>query len=254
MKNKAVRIAVWLLILFLAWMALNSWSLAAPRIAFSLIVGWLGFLARVIPAMEVNWSGIGMALVCSVLIVAGLHSLAVWIFGHVTRTLKQTPASNWRWSWSVSLYLGLWLVFMAIMGAVGVAHQVGWLVRAKEPLMVQRKFRGAERIDLQQFALELYTAADANGWKADFIRKDFAALSSRFTRRPALEDYHMLPLGGEQGEVTSVVVFPRDPAAFTATGFVQVSRQSQADFHPALALRSLLMTGRASLPSSLKVR
>lgn len=211
MKNKVVRIAVWLLIFFLAWMALSSWSLAAPRIAFRLVVGWMGFLARVIPAMEVNWSGIGMAVACSVLIVAGLHSLAVWIFGHVTRTLKQMPASNWRWSWSVALYLGLWLVFMAIMGAVGVAHQVGWLVRSKEPLMVQREYRGAARIDLQEFGRDLAEALDSSRWKADSVREAIMNLTSWVTRHAAVEDYHFVPLGSEQGKVTAVAIVPGTP-------------------------------------------
>lgn len=250
MKNKAVRIVVWLFIAFLAWMALNSWSLAAPRIAFRLIVGWASFLVRVGSAMTMSWSGIGMALACSLLIVAGMHSLSKWLYAHAAGRFGSTLPVGWRWSWTFSLYLGIWLIFMAIMGAVGVAHQVGWLVRSKEPLMVQRKFRGAERVDLRQFALELHTAGEAHGWKADSMRKGFATLSSEFTRRPAIEDYHMLLFGGEQGGVTSVVVFPRDPTAFTTVGFVRVSRHSDIDFHPAEALRQFLANSVAAMDST----
>ena len=253
MNNRVVQFAFGVLILFLAWAALSSLSVAAPRIAFSLIVGWLGFLARVIPAMQVNWSGIGMAVGCSVLIVVGLHSLAVWIFAHVTRTVKQASASSWRWSWSLSLYLGLWLVFMAIMGAVGVVHQVGWLVRSKEPLMVQTTWRGIERIDLPRFAMELQTAAVIHGWKADSLRKDFAAIST-YTRRPVLEDYHMVPLVGERGEVTAAVVFPRDAEALATTGFVVVTPDKDTDFYPAEALRSFLANKGTSLDSLRKTR
>lgn len=193
-----------------------------------------------------------MAVACSALIVVGLHSLAVWIFGHVTRTLRQTSASNWRWSWSVSLYLGLWLVFMAIMGAVGVAHQVGWLVRSREPLLVQTTWRGIERVDLPRFASELQTAAVIHGWKADALRRDFAAYST-YTRRPVLEDYQMVPLLGERGKVTAAAVLPRDPEALAAYGFVVATPDRDIfEFYPAEALRSFLADKGASLDSQRK--
>lgn len=244
MKNTVVRITLGVMIFFLCWMALNSWSLAAPRIALSLIIGWLAFVFRVFSAMTVSWSGIGMVVACSLLIVAGMHSLSTWLYAHAAgRTGNALPA-KWRWSWTISLYLGVWLIFMAIMGAVGVAHQVGWLMRSQKPLMVQRQFRGMSLNDMQNLGNELHFATDT--WKADSIRNATLSLSSRYKRNPALEDYHFVPLEGERGDVSAVAIFPRDPVLFANVGFVLVRRGQGVDLHNAEALRPLLLSRRIS--------
>lgn len=249
MKNTVVRVTLGVLIFFLCWMALASWSLAAPRIAFSLLIGWVAFLFRVVSAMTVSWSGIGMVVVCSLLIVAGMHSLSTWLYAHAAGRAGKALPEQWRWSWTISLYLGVWLIFMAIMGAVGVAHQVGWLMRSKEPLMLQQSYRGSTLYDLQNLGRELTFAAGS--WKADTIRYAILGLTSRNKRNPAVEDYHFVPLEGERGEVSAVAIFPRDPVLLANVGFVLVRRDQGVDPYHAEALRPLLLSrGISAAPAS----
>src|SRR4026207_2210934 len=139
MKLSPVRIALGVLfgVLFLGLILPEL--LSAGSLFVSVFFGWFSFLQRVWPNVTVNWNGIGMVLLCSVLIIAGLHSLSGWLFTSVTTKANTCPGLRWRWSWTLALYAGVWMLFAAIMGAVGVAHQVGWLFRFGEPFYRPRK-------------------------------------------------------------------------------------------------------------------
>ena len=231
MKNIVVRIAVWLLILFLAWMALVSWSYTAPRIVPSLVIGWWGFLERVLPAMAVSWSGIGMAVGCSLLIIVGMHSLSGWLFAHASRILKEDSQRTWRWTWTIALYLGVWLVFFAIMGAVGVIHQVGWLVRSKEPLMVSQEFRGSLFEQLKRHENELLVAADESNWNLEESRRAFLQMTEWRAGRPGtVEDFHIVLLPGTNAQMVAGIIFHRDSGTRNRVGFVLVTPPAESEF------------------------
>ncbi len=241
MKNIVVRIAVWLLILFLAWMALASLSFASIRIVAKLVTGWWGFLERVLPAMTVSWSGIGMAVGCSLLIIVGMHSLSGWLFAHASRILKEDSQRTWRWTWTIALYLGVWLVFFAIMGAVGVIHQVGWLVRSKEPVMVRQEFWGFLRGQLHNCGHDLLAAADDTNWNLEDARRAFLQIAEWRASRPGtVEDFHIVLFPGTNAQMVAGIIFHRDLAARARTGFVLVTPTTESEFLPFAELPAVL--------------
>jgi hypothetical protein len=96
------------------------------EMALALFFGWIGFLARVLPELSVNWSVAAIALTA-----VGLFSLGVHWVG---RTSYRNPAIGWRWRWSLSVVLLVFVLFAAGIGLVGIVHQTGWLLAATEPL------------------------------------------------------------------------------------------------------------------------
>jgi hypothetical protein len=192
-----------------------------------LLFGWIGFLRRVIPQVTVSWSGIGMVLACSALIVGGMHWLCAWI--QTARQTKDSPITKrWRWSWTLSIYFALWLLFLTAMAATGFVHQAVWLMASKEPLMVQRRHRSATRIELSQTARQVLNSAVDADWNLAMTRQEFFANTGRTPFRGKLlaEEFDVLFIPGLQDKLAGAVVFHRDPVERQKTGFIVVPNQS----------------------------
>jgi len=105
---------------------------------YHLCFGWLGFLRRTVPKMELNLDGVGLFLLCAgVLLVVG-HFSAAWLAGAISARraalgLGSAPSWHWRWRQSLILFLAMPTLFLATMAAVGLAHQVAWLATSREP-------------------------------------------------------------------------------------------------------------------------
>ena len=146
-----VRVLVLLVLLFLFLAFTGSYGLLQPL--FILFTGWFSFLARVLPQVTMNWSGIGMAVVCSALVIGWMHWLCQWFYAHWVRHGSPDGDVRWRWTWTASLYGGVWLLFLAAIGVTGVVHQVGWLAATKEPLYVRSMQRWIRVGDLKATAM-----------------------------------------------------------------------------------------------------
>lgn len=114
-------------------------GLAAP-LQFLLLLpfGWIFYVRRVAPQVTIDGYGVATAAASLVLFTVGLHAFFRWL----ARALRPEGAA-WPFRWTASVVGTLTLMFAAGIATVGVAHQVGWLVRAKEPFFFNgsREFR-----------------------------------------------------------------------------------------------------------------
>lgn len=217
-----VRVLVWSVVLFLFLAFTGGFGLFQPL--WILFTGWISFLTRVVPQMTVNWSGIGMGVVCSALLIAGMHWLCQWLYAHWTRQGSDEADTRWRWTWTASLYGGLWLLFLAAMGVTGVVHQVGWLAASKEPLYIVRS--GASALYyLRTAVMNVNMAGEEEGWKPVETRR--AVQASRFggRREPRpVEDIQFLYLEERAGDkLAAVILFYRDPKKQERLGFTLIT-------------------------------
>ncbi|MCS7470156.1 DUF1559 domain-containing protein [Stieleria sp. ICT_E10.1] len=110
----------------------------------TLLFGWIGFARRVLPAMEVNWPLILIGSGSLVGIILLVHHLGTWF----CRERSQTASQNvWRLRASISLSLLIAVMFCAGLSAVGITHQVAWLIRSPNDWMVQRIVRWSSLVD-----------------------------------------------------------------------------------------------------------
>jgi prepilin-type processing-associated H-X9-DG protein len=94
-----------------------------------LVFGWIVFLGRTLPRVQVDWPGVALGGVALVLFMAGLHAVA--------RGLLRPYGVRWKVRWSLTAALLVVLVFTAGVAVIGVVHQVGWLATAREPTLVK---------------------------------------------------------------------------------------------------------------------
>jgi hypothetical protein len=243
MKQKPKRVALWSIVVLSSAFVLSALSPLAAQMLIQLPFGWLKFLQRVAPRASWNWSGIGMAVLCSLLIVSGTQWLCRWLYAHLHFNAAGDVSTRWRWSWSFALYGMLWSAFFAIMGTVGVAHQVGWLLNSKEPLYVARPSPWEFTLNLRTKAIDLTSIAESESW--DFIRTralfyEQQALPGTRMRPNGIEDVHVLFLEGQRGKLAAAVFFYRDMAIREKTGIVLTTPSSLHEQHSFRELPELL--------------
>jgi prepilin-type processing-associated H-X9-DG protein len=112
------------LLLLLASCLLLTWE--AP---FALLLGWIGFLRRVLPLITVDWPSVLVGCVAIALFALGVH----WIgraWQRDTPRGEGASARPWKVRWSLALVVLVFLLFAAGIAMVGTVHQVGWLLAA----------------------------------------------------------------------------------------------------------------------------
>ena len=102
----------------------------------ALLFGWINFLRRVVPQAEVNWPGILTGLVFVVLLVAVLHLFAGWCY-----RVGASPGRRWRFRWTLSMALALFLMFVAGYSTIGLARHVGWICSSRAALLDVKETR-----------------------------------------------------------------------------------------------------------------
>jgi hypothetical protein len=145
-------VAVAVLLLFI----LACLGMAAPGDALvSLAVGWVFYLIRVLPQVQVSWPGVLTAAACLAGLAFGLHRLLGSLF-------PPWPARR------TAVLLGLVvLMFVAGITGVGIAHQTAWLLTSPEPFLHSSMRDAVARIQLQnnlkQVTLAMHNYAGDNG-------------------------------------------------------------------------------------------
>jgi Protein of unknown function (DUF1559) len=128
-----------------------------------LVLGWIFYLARVLPEVTVAWGGVTTAITCLVFFLIGSHLFLRWLYRELA---SGGPLPGvWRIRWTLAAGSSVVLMFVAGMAAAGVAHQVGWLVQLKEPMFessLPAVRRAQSTHNLKQICLAINNYADVN--------------------------------------------------------------------------------------------
>jgi hypothetical protein len=173
--------------------------------------GWFHFIGRTLPNMTFNWSGIGMVVLCSAVVLFVLQRFLSWLYLALAPSAERPSA--WQWRWTLALYAFFWILFGIVMGASGVMRQTTWLIHFSEPLY---KPRLNGYVELRHAAGEVETALLESGGD---IRQAQKLLTSFRRDGAGAWDYHQfLFLTNGTGSV-DVVIIPRDPEIQRKAGF-----------------------------------
>jgi hypothetical protein len=113
---------------------------------WTLLFGWIGFLGRVLPKIQVNRESAAVGAIALVLFTAGVHGLgrgAARAAG-----AEGSPRQAWRLRWTAALVALVIVAFAAGTAMIGVVHQVSWLAKSQQPLLGEAV--GAYARDSQQ--------------------------------------------------------------------------------------------------------
>jgi prepilin-type processing-associated H-X9-DG protein len=105
-----------------------AWS---AQVTLSLLFGWVVFLYHTLPRMTVDWPSLFVGAIAVVIFTAGVHAAArAW-----RRAAPETPL--WKLRWSLTVVVGVFLLFAAGLSLIGIVHQAAWLFTSMGPYYVQ---------------------------------------------------------------------------------------------------------------------
>ena len=108
-----------------------------------LIGGWVFFLVRTIPQVQLNWGEIAVAAsALAVFTYMMHHGLRWWAQG--SRENEQSSGSNWPVRYSLTVVALIVLMFVAGTSMIGLAHQMSWLAAIDDKIL-QSDFKEAAR-------------------------------------------------------------------------------------------------------------
>jgi prepilin-type processing-associated H-X9-DG protein len=131
----------------------------ASEVGRDLLLGWLLFLARVLPRASADGGSLAVGAAAVLLFTAGMHLLGrAWA--------RTWGGGAWKLRWSLAGVGVLFLLFAAGTCLVALVHQVGWLATAREPRYVPALAGSASRrseTNLRQIGLAAANYHDTHG-------------------------------------------------------------------------------------------
>ena len=195
--------------------------LSAPvliSIPFVLVYGWIPAAGRLAANAPFSTGDLALFGGSCLILVLGVHGFLRWLV-------------QWRLRWSIALTSTAAFVLLSIMCAVGIAHQLGWILLSSEPVFTQGRAGWVrERVDLHNTAHTLAKIAPEDlgtATNAAVLLRDGRLPDTKDGKRP-WEKYNALLLG-TNGE-RFVAIWPRDERMRALLGTAIVSGQGSVSF------------------------
>jgi hypothetical protein len=202
-------------------------SCVAPallRLPLVVLFGWAFAAFRLAKGISVSASSLSEFLLASFILGAGLHCFCLWLSR--ARRTGVVASQSWRWQQSVAIFGGVWLLLFAVMSLLGIAHQVGWIIVSHEPIMISRSQHFRTKIDLNNVAKDILTAAGANDWNAIKTREAFYTLEKPLlsTRGLQWEKFNLIFLDSSNDHFSAVAAIPVDAVTREEYGIAIIER------------------------------
>jgi hypothetical protein len=212
-------------------------------VPWALAFGWINSLGRLLPRLDPPLSVVIVAMSALLVLVVGTHWFCGWL--HPRLLAADAPGDakrrSWPWKWTLALHGGLWLVFFAVMGLVGIVHQVAWMAASGEPMFASRTGRIKAGIALNHAATALRLAGDEAGWNLAKTQVGFwSADSGQKSGSPVWEQHQVVFLPGDGDQLGAAVLIPRDPRWREQAGLAVVQREEGVHFHRGSMLPEIL--------------
>lgn len=216
-------------------------------VLWTLAIGWVSSLERLLPHLAPSPGSLSLALIGLLIVVAGTQWFCKWLWRRFQSAnggggAGGANARGWPWKWTLALHGGLWLVFFAVMGLVGIVHQVAWMASSGEPVFVSRTTRIKARIALINAVTTLRMAGDEAGWNFAKTQSGFWNTDSGRGNMsdPVWEGYQVIFLPDNGDRVAAAIIIPRDPRWREQVGFTVVQPEGEARHHSGTALAEIL--------------
>lgn len=201
-------------------------------------MGWVGFLRRIVPLIKVNWSVIGMFVVCLAMILGGTQYFFSWLYVSVQKA-KDPDATvrGWSWRWTGSLIAAASLPFFVGMAVIGVVHQAGWMLTSEEPMCTAR---GNIFMLMSQEDLAFRIAENDLGPNAPFSFDDFRKGVRENSMMKHNDKLQTLVIEDALGHPSGLMVLFRNPELRAKRQFLFSAPDEQRQFLPPDQLPELL--------------
>lgn len=242
-------IGVLVLLFFLLPLAASRTPLGAMLTI--LPAGWWRFLKRNIPQLTYDWGLIVTGIICTVLVLLVGHWLVAALFGQFQKGADGAkPFRQWRWSWTLGLYVTVWILFLIAFGASGVLRHTTWLLKVDQPWYEERLNSFTELRMAEGVVEQLLVENDQDLGKTR--RAIMAERVYRRTRNPICEDFNVILYGDYSNKVAAYLIIPRNPKLLARGNFALSSSDTSGFIRPLSQLEDTLKRMEAQYPTEAK--
>ena len=218
-------------------------------LGFTVLFGWISFLADTLPRISWDWGAIGAGVLCTGLIFFLGHRFLSWLSRYIA-TARGT-AFSWPWRWTWCGLIGIALFFLVGMAVAGVAHQIGWIANSEAPLFEDRilgKMGPYVAVSsVKYFAQQCLAGTNEVSALRTELTTKLKEPENRSRWLPSgLQSLHLLMLVGSDAKVEGILIFPRDAEAQRKFGGEYVQRNDNRHV-PANELRRFIETNESKL-------
>lgn len=214
--------------------------------AFVLAFGWAQFLHRTMSAISWNWDLVGMGVVASIVILFLVQKVVGGVFDKVAVSRNASWRWSWRWTWTG--FVSLLILFLVGMAVGGIAHQVGWMMSTKEPMMQSKRGKWRDYANMKQLDVEIRMALEDESGDVEKARMALRDSPGGFlggTR--IMEMYHVLLVQDADNKVIGRLIFPRDGLRREAMGGYSSFDSGGNSMCPWSTMLEIVKTNRAKL-------
>lgn len=172
----------------------------------TLLDGWWFSGWRLIDAWRPGASGSGYFFLGLAVTVAGTHRFLSWVCS-AREGAEGSPPVRWRWKWTLCGFGMLACILAAICSLVLTTHQVYWISKSTDPILVD-PFK--ERLKLAQLS-ELQQQAEELQWNTAKLRELFGKDALGDSGGSALEAVQPVWIENRDGSLRAVILVPRHP-------------------------------------------
>lgn len=200
--------------------------------------GWWEFLKRNASEITVNWNLIGMALVCSAIVIVLTQYVLRALYDQISPERETNRSARWRWKWTFGLYASIWLLFGIAFGAGGMFRHIGWLATEKGGWYHARHTAYFELQMADSSLRELILDFDGEPDRIlrHFRSKPAYGAGSNLT----CEVLDVILYVNSTNRVEVYVVVPRDPLLLQQGVFAVSGSPERCDFRPLAELQMTL--------------
>jgi len=184
---------------------------------FVVVFGWVSFLIRTLPQVEVSWRDVLYVGLCSTIALAGIHSFCGWFYRH-----WKGADAVWPRRLSFIFFAAIWLVFAGIVAVTGVMHQTGWLISSKEPWLTEMRSRDHM---LENEAVIAFREHVLPAGEMDTVENVHASFSQSTQGYKFLERNRVLYLVDQDGNLNTILCVRRSAPKF----FVILTRDDKTE-------------------------
>lgn len=168
-----------------------------PLLAF----GWIKYLERTLPNVRINWDAVALAVICSALVLIGVHSFGKLLLRHI-------KGASARWSWRATglIYFSLWMLFAFTLAATGLYYQVAWQMASKEPFRIRDTFQFGQSFVIANLVGDSF----GRGKEPPLATELYSSIHSNPELYSALEEERVFIFPDADGRVKYVVSVARN--------------------------------------------
>jgi len=206
---------------------------------FALCFGWISAMLRYVAVWHPSLSSIIWFSAALATLIVGAHLFLGWLYSSIRGEQLGSLPVNWRWKWTLCGFGAAACSLLAIVCIVLTTHQVFWMSKSSDSLLVELTI---DRAVIRSVAQDLKRAAEAEHWDSGKIRAGFYRQQDAILKGVAVEGFEPVWVSGDNQSLRAIILSPRSPLHRSTASVIVIAPDKENAAHPLDELQQVLVS------------